>query len=61
MNGHPLPGKGRGVSFYGKDAEVHVGRGKFKFMLNGKVVHKFWDKETDEDTSVGPGSVADRA
>ena len=53
-NGIPLThdGKGSGVSFFGKDGEVHVGRGKFKFILKGKAIHQFWDKDTVEDTSV---------
>jgi len=53
-NGIPLThdGKGSGVSFFGQDGEVHVGRGKFKFILKGKPIHQFWDKDTDEDTSV---------
>ncbi len=31
---------------------MHVNRGKFEFILNGKTVHKFWDKETDKGTSL---------
>ncbi len=43
---------GKGVSFYGEDGEVHVNRGKFEFILGGKTIHKFWDKETDKGTSL---------
>lgn len=43
---------GKGVSFYGSDGEVHVNRGKFEFVLKGKTIHKFWDKETDKGTSL---------
>ena len=51
--GIPLTHKdGKGVSFYGEDGEVHVNRGKFEFVLKGKTVHKFWDKETDKGTSL---------
>ena len=42
---------GSGVSFYGRDGEVHVGRGQFNFILNGKIIHKFWDKNKDVETS----------
>jgi predicted dehydrogenase len=45
-------GKGRGVSFYGANGEVHVNRGKFELVLGGKTIHKFWDKETDKGTSL---------
>jgi len=45
-------GKGRGVSFYGSNGEVHVNRGKFEFVLGGKTIHKFWDKEADKGTSL---------
>jgi predicted dehydrogenase len=44
--------KGKGVSFYGTEGEVHVNRGKFEFILDGKTVHKFWDKEVDKTTSM---------
>jgi predicted dehydrogenase len=44
--------KGKGVSFYGTEGEVHVNRGKFEFILEGKTVHKFWDKEVDKTTSM---------
>lgn len=44
--------KGRGVSFYGSEGEVHVNRGKFEFILDGKTVHKFWDKDVDKGTSL---------
>ncbi len=43
---------GKGVSIYGTDGEVHVNRGKFEFIMGGKTVHKFWDKETDKGTSL---------
>ncbi len=45
-------GKGKGVSFFGENGEVHVNRGKFEFILGGKTIHKFWDKETDKGTSL---------
>ena len=44
--------KGKGVSFYGTEGEIHVNRGKFEFVLDGKTVHKFWDKEVDKGTSL---------
>jgi predicted dehydrogenase len=44
--------KGKGVSFYGTEGEIHVNRGKFEFILDGKTVHKFWDKEVDKTTSM---------
>jgi len=44
--------RGKGVSFYGSEGEVHVNRGKFEFILDGKTVHKFWDKEVDKTTSL---------
>jgi predicted dehydrogenase len=44
--------KGKGVSFFGTEGEVHVNRGKFEFILDGKTVHKFWDKEVDKTTSM---------
>ncbi|MGV3659351.1 MAG: Gfo/Idh/MocA family protein [Prosthecobacter sp.] len=53
-SGIPLThvGNGKGVSFYGENGEVHVNRGKFEFILGGKTIHKFWDKETDKGTSL---------
>jgi predicted dehydrogenase len=45
-------GKGKGVSFFGADGEVHVNRGKFELVLGGKTIHKFWDKEVDKGTSL---------
>lgn len=45
-------GEGKGVSFYGTEGEVHVNRGKFELVLNGKTVHKFFDKELDKGTSL---------
>jgi predicted dehydrogenase len=45
-------GKGRGVSFYGANGEVHVNRGKFELVLGGKTIHKFWDKDADKGTSL---------
>ncbi len=44
--------KGRGVSFYGTEGEVHVNRGRFELILGDKTVHKFWDKEIDKGTSL---------
>ena len=44
--------EGKGVSFFGENGEVHVNRGKFEFVLGGKTIHKFWDKETDKGTSL---------
>jgi predicted dehydrogenase len=44
--------KGRGVSFYGTEGEVHVNRGKFELILGDKTVHKFWTKEVDKTTSM---------
>jgi predicted dehydrogenase len=44
--------KGKGVSFYGTEGELHVNRGKFELIMNGKTVHKFWDKEVDKTTSL---------
>jgi predicted dehydrogenase len=43
---------GRGVSFYGTEGEVHVNRGKFELILNGKTVRRFWDREIDKGTSL---------
>lgn len=44
--------RGKGASFYGSEGEVHVNRGKFELIMDGKVVHKFWDKETSPGTSM---------
>ena len=44
--------KGKGVSFYGTEGEVHVNRGKFELVMAGKTVHKFWDREVDKGTSL---------
>lgn len=44
--------QGNGVSFYGTEGEVHVNRGKFEFILGGKTIHKFWDKDVDKGTSL---------
>ena len=44
--------KGKGVSFYGTEGTCHVNRGKFELIMGGKTVHKFWDKETEKDTSM---------
>jgi predicted dehydrogenase len=41
-----------GASFFGTGGEVHVNRGKFCLILEGKTVHKFWDKENDKGTSL---------
>ncbi len=43
---------GRGVSFYGSSGELHVNRGKFELILDGKTVRRFWDKEIDKTTSL---------
>jgi len=43
---------GKGVSIYGTEGEVHVNRGKFEFILGGKTIHKFWDKNEDKGTSL---------
>jgi predicted dehydrogenase len=44
--------KGKGVSFYGTEGVLHVNRGKFELIMDGKTVHKFWDKEVDKTTSM---------
>lgn len=44
--------EGKGCSFYGTEGEVHVNRGKFELIRDGKTVHKFWDKEVDKGTSL---------
>lgn len=44
--------RSKGVSFYGTEGEVHVNRGKFELVMDGKTVHKFWDKEVDKTTSL---------
>jgi predicted dehydrogenase len=44
--------RGKGVSFYGTEGELHVNRGKFELILDGKTRHRFWDKETDKTTSM---------
>jgi len=44
--------KGRGVSLFGTEGEVHVHRGRFDFMLEGRTVHRFWDRDVDTATSV---------
>jgi predicted dehydrogenase len=44
--------RGKGVSFYGTEGVCHVNRGKFELIMDGKMVHKFWDKETDKGTSM---------
>jgi len=31
---------------------VPESRGKFELIMNGKTVHKFWDKEVDKGTSM---------
>ncbi len=43
---------GKGVSFFGTEGELHVNRGKFEFILGGKPIHKFWEKEVDKGTSL---------
>jgi predicted dehydrogenase len=44
--------EGKGCSFYGTEGEVHVNRGKFELIRDGKTIHKFWDKEVDKGTSL---------
>jgi len=44
--------RGKGVSFYGTEGELHVNRGKFELIMDGKTVNKFWDKEVDKTTSL---------
>lgn len=44
--------RGKGASFYGSEGEVHVNRGKFELIMNGKKVRRFWDKEMDPGTSM---------
>ncbi len=44
--------RGKGVSFYGTEGELHVNRGKFELLMDGKQINKFWDKEVDKGTSL---------
>lgn len=44
--------RGRGVSFYGSEGQVHVNRRKFELILDGKTRRRFWDKEIDKATSL---------
>ncbi|MBM3851576.1 MAG: Gfo/Idh/MocA family oxidoreductase [Verrucomicrobia bacterium] len=44
--------RGRGVSFYGTEGEVHVNRGKFELILGDKTIHRFWNREVDKGTSL---------
>ena len=44
--------RGKGVSFIGTEGECHVNRGQFELIMDGKPVHKFWNKETDRTTSM---------
>jgi predicted dehydrogenase len=44
--------RGKGVSFHGTEGELHVNRGKFELILDGKTRHRFWDKEIDKTTSM---------
>jgi predicted dehydrogenase len=44
--------RGRGISFYGTEGEVHVNRGRFELILDGRTVHKFWDRAIDKGTSL---------
>lgn len=44
--------RGRGLSFYGSEGQVHVHRRKFELILDGKTRHRFWDKEVDKGTSL---------
>ena len=39
-----VSGDGNGVVFYGDCGEIHVQRGKFRFLREGKEISKFWDK-----------------
>lgn len=43
---------GNGIVFSGSTGEIRVNRGKFHLTIDGKTVHKFWDKETTPDTSL---------
>ncbi len=43
---------GKSVSFFGEGGEVHVGRGQFELILDGRSVHRFWTKEADKGTSM---------
>lgn len=43
---------GKGCSFFGTQGEVHVNRGKFELIVDGKPKAKFWDKEIDKGTSL---------
>ena len=40
------------ISFYGTEGELNVDRGKFELILDGKMVHRFWDKQADKGTSL---------
>ena len=44
--------RGRGVSFYGTEGEVHVNRGKFELILGDRTIHRFWNREVDKGTSL---------
>lgn len=44
--------RGKGVSFYGTEGDLHVNRGQFELVLGGRTVHKFWNRETDKGTSM---------
>ncbi len=42
----------RGISFYGTHGTLHVFRGQFELILDGKTVQRFWTKEQDAATSL---------
>lgn len=43
---------GKGASFFGENGEIHVNRGKFEVVIDGKTRAKFWDKDQDKGTSL---------
>jgi predicted dehydrogenase len=40
------------VAFHGTEGEVHVDRRKFELILAGQTVHRFWDRASDQGTSL---------
>ncbi|MDO8540058.1 MAG: Gfo/Idh/MocA family oxidoreductase [Opitutaceae bacterium] len=44
--------RGKGMSFYGTEGDLHVNRGRFELILDGKTVHRFWGKDVDKATSL---------
>lgn len=44
--------RGKGVSFYGMEGELHVNRELFELTIAGKTVRRFVDKESDPGTSL---------